>query len=71
MILDILDSYTEIIAGYDIIKFKVVSTSYQIMCRIDFLDQSQLYMRDFLFLEYKKIFISLAECCGPLYCKMG
>ena len=54
MILDIFDSYSEIITKYEIVKFKIVGVSYQLICRIDFLDESQLYVRDYLFLDGSK-----------------
>jgi len=40
MILDIIDKYSDIITGYDILKFKIVGTSYQLICRIELRDTS-------------------------------
>ncbi len=49
MIPDIIDKYPDIIAGYDITKFRIVGTSYQLVCRIEFADRTLLFVRDYLF----------------------
>jgi len=49
MILDIIDKYSDIIAGYDILKFKIVGKSYQLICRIELRDTTLLFVRDYLF----------------------
>ncbi|MDM8552245.1 hypothetical protein QUF72_19320 [Desulfobacterales bacterium HSG2] len=41
MILDIINKYSDIIAGYDIQKFRIVGTSYQLVCRIELSAQFQ------------------------------
>ncbi len=49
MILDVIHKYSEIIVKYDILKFKVVGHSYQLVCKIIFTDQTLLFVRDFIF----------------------
>jgi len=49
MILDIINKYSDIIAGYDIQKFRIVGTSYQLVCRIELGDGTLLSVRDYLF----------------------
>ena len=51
MILDILEKYSEIIIKYDIVKFEVVGTSYNLVCQIELKDQTELFVRDYLFLD--------------------
>ncbi len=51
MILDIIEKYSEIILNYDIQKFKIVGASYRLACNITMMDQTRLFVKDYLFLD--------------------
>ena len=49
MILDILGRYSDIIAGHEILRFRIVGNSFQLVCRIELSDSTPLFVRDYLF----------------------
>jgi hypothetical protein len=49
MILDVLGRYTDIVRYHEILKFKMAGDAYQLVCRLDLLDGSILFVRDYLF----------------------
>lgn len=51
MILDIVKKYKPIIKTFAIQKFKKVRNAYQLMCKISFVNHSELYIKDYLFLD--------------------
>ena len=51
MILEIIENHKTIIQRFEIQKFKIVSKSYQLICKILFINNSQLFIRDFLLLD--------------------
>ena len=55
MILDIIEKYSEVILTYDIQNFKIVGSSYHLSCNIKMKNKSQLFVKDYLFLDgYRK-----------------
>ena len=51
MIVDIFQKYADIIVTYDILKFKVVGASYQLVYTIELTGQTRLFAKDYLFLD--------------------
>jgi len=51
MILEIIEKHKTIIQNFEIHKFKIVSKSYQLICKVLFINNSQLFIRDYLFLD--------------------
>ena len=51
MILDLISKYDDLIISYNITKFQVVGSSYNLICKMDLLDNSRLFIRDYLFLN--------------------
>ncbi|MBF0449799.1 MAG: hypothetical protein HQK75_03780 [Candidatus Magnetomorum sp.] len=51
MILEIIEKHKTIIQNFEIQKFKIVSKSYQLICNVLFINNSQLFIRDYLFLD--------------------
>lgn len=51
MLLDIVESYSSIILEWKVIKFKWVGNSYQLICQIKLINQTDLFVRDYLFLD--------------------
>jgi hypothetical protein len=49
MIIDIIGKYSEIIAEYDIIKFRVAGSSYELIGKIRLINHTQLFFKDYLF----------------------
>lgn len=52
--LGIIQKYSEIIEKYDILRFKIVGNSYQLICKIFIINNAQLFVRDYLFLDGSK-----------------
>lgn len=51
MILNILAQYKDVIEDYEILKFRTVGSAYQFICKISFVDQSNLFIKDYLFMD--------------------
>ncbi len=54
MILDILAKYQDIVVDRQLSKFKLVGKSYQLICQINFVDNSALFVKDYLFQDSSK-----------------
>jgi len=51
MILEILAQYQNIIISHEIVKFRVVGNAYQFICKVELIDSSFLFVKDYLFLD--------------------
>lgn len=49
MIIDIIDKYSKIIKGYDILKFSMTETTYCLIYEIILINNTHLFARDYLF----------------------
>ena len=51
MIVNIIEKYSEIVLSYNIQQFKIVGSSYHLAYHIKLIDNSQLFSKDYLFLD--------------------
>jgi len=51
MFIDVLGRYPEIIAGYDVLQYRMAGGSYQFIARVRLSDQTELHVKDYLFLD--------------------
>jgi hypothetical protein len=51
MFLDILARYPDIIIDYDVLQFRMVGESYQFVAKVRLCNQSELHVKDYLFLD--------------------
>ena len=51
MFLDALEQYQDIISSYDVLQFRMVGASYQLIATVYLSNQTELHVKDYLFLD--------------------
>jgi hypothetical protein len=51
MFLDALEQYQDIISSYDVLQFRMVGASYQLIAEVYLSNQTELHVKDYLFLD--------------------
>ncbi len=51
MFLDALEQYQDIVSSYDVLQFRMVGASYQLIATVYLGNQTELHVKDYLFLD--------------------
>jgi hypothetical protein len=54
MILDLIAEFSSVISNYHIIKYRYFSASSELVIEIEFIDDSKLFVKDYLFADGKR-----------------
>ena len=49
MLFDIIEKYSDIVSKCSVEKFQISGNSYQLVCRLEIVNNTTLYIRDYLF----------------------